>query len=79
MTHTLIEIVKNSIALLSHVCEGKVYFKIEVGDSEYQLELDSLDDDWKATFIEPRFKSVTLMRWIRKGIEKEDGTFIQIK
>jgi hypothetical protein len=79
MTHTLIEIVKDSIAFISHVCEGKVYYTIEVDDSVYQLELDSMDDDWKATHIKPRFKAVTLMRWIRKGMEENNETFIQLK
>ena len=84
-THTLKEIIKGT-AKLSYVCAGKVYYLIIVSngmtadkDSVYQLEINSLDDDWKTTYIYPEFKSITLMRWIRKGIEKNDGTFIQLK
>jgi hypothetical protein len=77
--HTLKEIVKDADALLTHVCLGKVYYQIHVGGSTYQLEIDSMQPEWKETYLFPRFKAITLMRWIRKGIEKEDGTFIQIK
>ena len=76
MKHTLIDIVKDTKAILTHVCEGKVYYQITVGDSIYQLELDSLSDDWKTTYFYPEFKSIYLMRWIRKGME--NGKFIQL-
>jgi hypothetical protein len=80
MTHTLKEIVKKgNIASISYVCEGKVYYNINVGISAYQLELNSMDEEWKATYLLPNFSTISLMRWIRKGIEKQDGTFIQIK
>jgi hypothetical protein len=65
------------MANLEYVCEGKAYYLICVEDSVYQLELDSNADEWKATFMYPAFKSITLMRWIRKGIE--NGKLIQIK
>jgi hypothetical protein len=77
--HTLKEIVKDTDALFTHVCLGKVYYQIHVGNSTYQLEIDSMQDEWKETYLLPRFKAITLMRWIRKGIEKDDGTFIQIR
>jgi hypothetical protein len=82
LAHTLKEIVKNSDAVLSHVCEGKVYYEIVVYTTEkpsavYQLEIDSTDDEWKATYLYPKFKAITLMRWIRKGFE--NGKLIQIK
>jgi hypothetical protein len=77
--HTLKEIIKDTDALLTHVCLGKVYYIIYVGNSAYQLEIDSMQDEWKETYLLPRFKAITLMRWIRQGLEKEDGTFIQIK
>lgn len=76
MKHTVKEIVKGNIANLTHICEGKVYYNIDVDGTLYQVELDSNDDDWKATYIYPTFKAITLMRWIREGIEK--GTFIQL-
>lgn len=81
LAHTLKEIVRNSEAVLSHVCEGKVYYEIIVYTTEkpsavYQLEIDSTSDEWKATYLYPTFKSITLMRWIRKGFE--NGKLIQI-
>jgi len=77
--HTLKEIVKDTDALLTHVCLGKVYYQIHVGESTYQLEIDSMQPEWKETYLLPRFKAITLMRWIRKGIEENNETFIQIK
>ena len=77
MNHTITKIVKGTDALLTHICAGKVYYEIHVEDSTYQLEIDSMEDEWKTTYLYPRFKAITLMRWIRKGIENE--TFIQIK
>jgi hypothetical protein len=64
---------------MTYVCQGKVYYEIYVDDSVYQLEINSMDDEWKTTYLLPSFYAITLMRWIRKGIEKNDGTFIQIK
>lgn len=79
MKHSLKEIVSGTDALLTHICTGKVYYQIHVCESTYQLEINSMDDEWKTTYLLPRFKAINLMRWIRKGIEKEDGTFIQLK
>jgi hypothetical protein len=62
---------------MTHVCEGKVYYQIHVGENTYQLEIDSNAEEWKNTYILPRFKAIELMRWIRKGMENEK--FIQIK
>lgn len=78
MKHSLKEIVTNkNVAKLTHICHGKVYYEIYVNDSTYQLEIDSTDDEWKTTYLYPEFKAITLMRWIRKGIET--GKLIQIK
>lgn len=79
MKHTLSEIVKGTEATMTHICAGKVYYVIPVGDNAYQLEIDSMDEEWKTTYLVPKFKAITLMRWIRKGIETNDGTFIMIK
>ena len=72
-------IVKGTTAKLSHICAGKVYYQIETEEHLYQLELDSLSDDWKTTFLLPYFMAIRLMRWIRKGIEAKDSTFIMLK
>ena len=78
LRHTLKQIVANgNMAALTHVCAGIVYYQIDVGDSAYQLALNSMEDEWKTTHIYNEFKAITLMRWIRKAIETE--TLIQLK
>jgi hypothetical protein len=73
------EIVKGTTARLSFVCQGKVCYQIQTSSNLYQLEIDSNDKDWAATYLFPEFKSITLMRWIRRGIDSGDGSFIQLK
>ena len=75
---TLTTIVKGTMAQLVHVCNGKVIYQIRTPEHLYQLEIDSTTQEWEATYLLPSFKSITLMRWIRKGMEREDGTFIQL-
>ena len=78
LKHTLKQIVENdNHARMTHVCAGIVYYQINVGDSSYQLAVNSMDDEWKTTYMYPVFKAITLMRWIRKAIESE--TLIQLK
>jgi len=77
MKHTLKEIVTGTKATLQHICNGMVYYNIEVEDSIYQLQIDSKEEEWQTTFLYPEFKAITLMRWIRKGIDTE--RFIRIK
>ncbi len=70
-------IVKGTKATLSYVCAGKVYYYIETENHLYQLEIDSMDDELKTTYLEKEYKAITLMRWIRKGMEND--TLIQLK
>ena len=77
MKHTLKEIVTGTKAKIQYVCNGMVYYNIEVDDSIYQLGIDSNEDEWKSTYLYPEFKAITLMRWIGKGMDTEK--FIQIK
>lgn len=77
MKHTIVEIVKGTNAHLNSIYNGILYYTIVVEDSTYQLEINSKDDEWKNVTIYPVFKTITLMRWIRQGIE--NGNFIQIK
>jgi hypothetical protein len=72
-------IVKGSTAKITHVCNGKVFYQIQTKGHLYQLEVNSCDADWKATYLFPEFKSISLMRWIRRGIELNDGTFVKLK
>ena len=78
LKHTLKQIVENgNKAKLTHICAGIVYYQINVGDSAYQLAVNSMEDEWKTTHMYSEFKAITLMRWIRKAIETE--TLIQLK
>lgn len=69
-------IIKNTTAKLSHVCYGKCIYIIETENHKYQLEIDSVCDEFKSTYLLPEFKAVTLMRWIRKAID--NNTLIQL-
>ena len=70
-------IVKGTRATLSFVCAGKVYYHIETENHLYQLEIDSMDDEFKTTYLEKEYKAITLMRWIRKGMGS--NALIQLK
>ncbi len=72
-------IVKGTTAKLSFVCAGKIYYHIETEKHLYQLEINSMDEELKTTYMEKEYKAITLMRWIRKGIENANNTFIQLK
>ncbi|MFC2112423.1 hypothetical protein ACFLTA_04070 [Bacteroidota bacterium] len=73
------QIVKGTRAELTHVCNGKVIYQIQTQAHLYQLEIDSTEKEWETTYLTPEFKSIVLMRWIRRGIETGDGTFIRLK
>lgn len=73
------KIVKGTMANMVHVCKGKVVYQIYTTQHLYQLEIDSTEQEWDSTYLLPTFKAISLMRWIRKGIETNDGTFIKLK
>lgn len=72
------EIISNTMAKLSHICNGKAYYRINTENHIYQLEINCLSDEWKDVYIQPEYKSITLMRWIRKGLNNNDDTFIML-
>jgi len=80
VNHTITEIVRGTTAKLHRIYNGKLYYRIEVKvgyyESLYELELDSQDREFKDIDLYPEYKAITLMRWIRRGME--DGTFIQL-
>jgi hypothetical protein len=57
--------------------EELVYYEIHVEDCVYQFSINSMDDEWKTTYMYPGFKAITLMRWIRKSIE--NNTLVRLK
>lgn len=74
----LTSIIKGTTAKLSHVCGGKVFYQIRTQTHLYQLEINSQETEWETTYLFPEFKAITLMRWIRKGMEANNGSFIQL-
>lgn len=76
---TIKDIVKGTFAKLTHICNSKAYFIIDTELHQYQLEIDCSDKEWENTYIYPEYKTITLMRWIKRGIDKEDDTFIMLK
>jgi len=74
--HTLTQIVKGD-AKISHICNGIIYYNIDVNGALYQLPIDCTDmNEWKDTYIQVEYKAVTLMRWIRKAIN--ENTLIKL-
>jgi len=78
MKYTLKEIVKGTSANLSHIRGGIAYYIIVVKNSSYLLGINLNDDEWLTTDLYPAYKAITLMRWIKKGIDNNDNTFIQL-
>lgn len=77
MKHTLTQIVKGTMAKMSHVCNGIVYYHIKVENTLYELEIDTTDNiENENVYFPPTYKAITLMRWIRKGIE--NGKFKEL-
>ncbi|NQU84852.1 MAG: hypothetical protein HQ541_03750 [Mariniphaga sp.] len=58
---------------------GTVFYQINTLNHLYQLEIDSTKKEWETIYMLPEFKSITLMRWIRKGINENDDSFILLK
>ena len=75
----LTSIVRGTMANMVHVCNGKVIYQIDTGTHLSQLEVNSNEKEWETTYLIPSFKAITLMRWIRQGIEMNDGTFIKLR
>jgi len=70
-------IVKGTTAKLDYICNGKCYYNIQTEDHLYQLEIDTTADEWKTTYAYTEFKTINLMRWIRKGME--NGKFQMLR
>ena len=76
MKHTLKEIVNGNFAKLDYINQGRIYYRIDVEGTIYQLTINSLEDEWKNEHMKSEYKSITLMRWIRNGWDNDD--FIQL-
>ena len=77
MKHTLKEIVSNgNLAKIDYINKAKIYYRIDVDGTIYQLIINSLDDEWENEYIKTEYKAITLMRWIRSGMKNDN--FIQL-
>ena len=75
---TLKEAIKGTKSKFDHACTGILYYIDYVGDHEYQFQIDMNDKaDVGTADFEAEYKSITLMRYIRKAMEKNE--FIKIK
>lgn len=69
---TLKEIVKDNKAKFSHAIAGVLYYVVETPKGKYQFPIDMNDhDDVGTTTFVDEYKAITLMRYIRKAMEKE--------
>jgi hypothetical protein len=73
MKHTITQLVKGTIARLSHASSGKLFYTITVEDTEYQFPIDITD---RAEVGDAQFnleeKGIYLMRYIKKAIKSEE-------
>ena len=74
---TIKEAVKGTISKFDHACAGVLYYIDYVGGDQYQFPIDMNDkaDVGTADFL-AEYKSITLMRYIRKAMDK--GEFIKV-
>ena len=71
------EIVKDTIANFSHAICGVLYYTTETTDGTYMFSIDMNDkDDVGTTTFSSQYKTITLMRYVRKSIE--NGTLVKI-
>ena len=69
---TLKEIVKDNKAKFSHAIAGVLYYVVETPKGKYQFPIDMNDrDDVGTTTFVDEYKAITLMRYIRKAMEKD--------
>jgi hypothetical protein len=74
MSVTITNLVKGQLARLDYICNGIAYFNIS---ETYQFPINLNDSEWKDVYIRTEYKSITLMRWIRKAMENNE--LIRIK
>lgn len=74
---TLKEAIKDTKSKFSHAIAGVLYYIDEVGEDKYQFPVDMNDkNDVGEAVFGSEFKSITLMRYIRKAMDK--GEFIKL-
>lgn len=74
----VIDVVRNeNIAKFSHYCGGNLYYTVEVEGSTYIFDINTDSNEVGVAVFPNEIKAITLMRWIKKCIDKDE--FIKIK
>lgn len=67
------DIVKGTTAKFEYASCQKIWYKIITEDKTYLFPVDLSDlDDVGTTRFESEYKSIYLMRWVRKSVENGD-------
>lgn len=75
---TIKEIVKDTKSIFSYASAGVLYYVVEIGNEKYQFPVNMNDkEDVGTTAFVSEYKTITLMRYVRKALEKDE--FIRIK
>ena len=74
---SVINIINLSSNFIMDIGSGREYPSNDVEGTIYQFPINCNDEsEWKDMYLYPEYKSITLMRWIRKSMVKE--TLIQL-
>jgi hypothetical protein len=74
----VIDVVRNeNMAKFSHYCGGNLYYTVEVEGSTYIFDINTDPNEVGVAVFPNEIKAITLMRWIKKSIDKDE--FIKIK
>jgi len=67
----------NNMAKFSHAISGVLYYNVMYNEDTYQFEVNMNDKDDVGTATFPsNIRAITLMRYIRKAIDK--GEFVKL-
>lgn len=63
---------RNRIAKFSYFCGGNLYYTVEMDDGTYQFPVNVDFREVGTAVFDKEIRAITLMRYIRKAIEKEE-------
>lgn len=73
--HTIAQIVKGTTAEFSYYKEDNIYYSVDVEGYKYEFPIDIANkEDIGNSRLDRTYKAITLMRYIRKAIDK--GTIV---
>lgn len=74
----VIDVVRNgNVARFDHFCGGNLYYTVDVNGSTYLFSINTDPREVGTGDFNSEMKAITLMRWIKDSIEKDE--FIKIK